>query len=122
MGSADGSGPAAGAPHVSELVEYELADGTRVLVEVEESGGGAVTRRGRRGLDEIVKADGTLEQALRRIGPMAAAAFDQLRSLANSPDEIDIEFGVKLHADFGAIIAKTGGEANFQISLRWRKG
>ena len=105
---------------MSELVEYELADGTRVLVEVEETHVGPVTRGGR-GLDEIVKADGTLEQALRRIGPVTVAAFDQLRQLANPPDEIDIEFGVKLHADLGAIIARTGGEANFQIALRWRR-
>ena len=107
---------------MSELVEYERADGTRVLVEVEEAHVGPVTRGGGgRGLDEIVKADGTLEQALRRIGPVTVAAFDQLRQLANPPDEIDIEFGVKLHANLGAIIARTGGEANFQIALRWRR-
>jgi hypothetical protein len=52
---------------------------------------------------------------------VTVAAFDQLRQLANPPDEIDIEFGVKLHADLGAIIARTGGEANFQIALRWRR-
>ena len=106
---------------MSELVEYELADGTRVLVEVEASSAGPVTRGGRRE-DELIKAQGTFEQALRRIGPMTAAAFDQLRQLADAPDEIDIEFGIKLHAEMGAIISKAGGEANFQISLRWRRG
>jgi hypothetical protein len=105
---------------VSELIEYELADGTRVVIEVEESRTGAVTRGGR-AQDLIMKADGTLEQALHRLGPVTAAAFAQLRDLANPPDEIDIEFGVKLSADFGAIIARTGGEANFRISLRWRR-
>jgi hypothetical protein len=105
---------------LTELVEYELADGTRVFVEVDEVSTGPVTRGG--GRDAIVKATGTLEDALRRIGPMTAAAFDQLRQLAEAPDEIDIEFGVKLHAEMGAIIAKSGGEANFQISLRWRRG
>ena len=113
--------PAAGAPFVSDLVEYELADGTRVLIEVEDRGSGVVTRGGR-AEDLVTKADGTLEHALRRIGPVTAAAFAQLRDVANPPDEIDIEFGVKLSADFGAIIARTGGEANFQISLRWRRG
>ena len=107
---------------MSELVEYELADGTRVLVEVEETRRGPVTRGAGRGLGEVVKADGTLEQALKRIGPVTAAAFEQLRQVADPPDEIDIEFGVKLTADLGAIIARTGGEANFQISLRWRRG
>lgn len=106
---------------MSELVEYELADGTRVLVEVEEARAGRPVTRGGSRLDEVVKADGTLEQALRRIGPVTVAAFDQLRQLADPPDEIDIAFGVKLHADLGAIIARTGGEANFQIALRWRR-
>ena len=105
---------------MSELVEYELDDGTRVLIEVEERDTGPVTRGGRGG-DLIKQADGTLQQALSRIGPVTAAAFAQLRDMAEPPDEIDIEFGVKLSADVGAIIARTGGEANFQISLRWRR-
>ena len=105
---------------MSELVEYELDDGTRVLIEVEERDTGPVTRGGRGG-DLVKRADGTLEQALRRIGPVTAAAFAQLRDMAEPPDEIDIEFGVKLSADVGAIIARTGGEANFKISLRWRR-
>ena len=107
---------------MSELVEYELQDGTRVLIEVEERGTGPVTRGGGRGGDLIKQADSTLEQALRRIGPTTAAAFAQLRDMAEPPDEIAIEFGVKLSADVGAIIARTGGEANFKISLRWQKG
>jgi hypothetical protein len=106
---------------LSELVEFELADGTRVLIEVDEVSTGPVTRGGRRE-DAIVKAGATFEQALHRIGPMTAAAFDQLRQLADAPDEIDIEFGIKLHAEMGAIISKAGGEANFQIALRWRRG
>jgi hypothetical protein len=62
-----------------------------------------------------------LEHALRRIGPVTAAAFEQLQQVTDPADEIDIEFGVKRHADLGAI-ARTGGEANFQISLRGRGG
>ena len=106
---------------MSELVEYELGDGSRILIEVEERSTGPVMRGGR-AQDLVTKADSTLEQALSKIGPVTAAAFAQLRNVAEPPDEIDIEFGVKLSADVGAIIARTGGEANFQISLRWRKG
>lgn len=105
---------------MSELVEYELADGSRVLIEVEQLRTGPVTRGGR-AEDVVTKAESTLEHALRRIGPVTAAAFAQLRDVAEPPDEIDIEFGVKLSADLGAIIARTGGEANFKISLRWRR-
>lgn len=112
---------AAAAFPLSELVEYELADGSRLLVEVDEASAGPVMRGGR-GEDLVTKAEGTLEQALHRIGPATAAAFEQLRQVANPPDEIEIEFGIKLSADLGAIVARTGGEANFQITLRWRHG
>src|SRR3954453_1817930 len=94
-----------------------LDDGRTVVIEVEELRSGVVTGDGR-AAGVLKHAYGTLEGALRRIGPVTAAAFAQLRNMAEPPDEIDIEFGVKLSADVGAIIARTGGEANFQISLR----
>jgi Trypsin-co-occurring domain 1 len=41
--------------------------------------------------------------------------------VADWPDEVNIEFAVKLSADANVIIARTGAEANFTISLRWTR-
>jgi len=47
--------------------------------------------------------------------------LQQLRSLAEPPDEVAVEFGVKMNAETGAIIAKASTEANFKINLTWKK-
>ena len=47
--------------------------------------------------------------------------LNRLTSLAEPPDELAIEFGVKLNAETGAVIAKAATEANFTINLKWTR-
>ena len=104
-----------------DLVEFTLADGSAVVVEAEELHPARVTRGGRQ--DGVVeKADRTFEAAIERVGPASAVLVERLRSLADQPEEIEVEFGVKLNAEAGAIIARTSGEANFRIAVRWKRG
>jgi hypothetical protein len=51
----------------------------------------------------------------------AEGILHQLRSLAQPPDEVAVEFGVKMNAQAGAIIAKASSEANFKINVTWKK-
>jgi hypothetical protein len=40
----------------------------------------------------------------------------------NEPDSIGVEFGIKLSGEMGVpMISKASGEANFKISLEWKK-
>jgi NTP-dependent ternary system trypsin peptidase co-occuring protein len=105
-----------------DLVEFSLADGSVVVVEAEELQPTRVTRGGRQDGGVVEKADRTFEAAVERVGPASAALVERLRSLADQPDEIEVEFGVKLNAEAGAIIARTSGEANFRIAVRWKRG
>jgi hypothetical protein len=43
-----------------------------------------------------------------------------LRSLADAPDEVQVEFGLDLHAEAGAFIAAASTGANFKVMLTWR--
>jgi len=36
-----------------------------------------------------------------------------------NPEEVKVEFGLKLEAEAGAVIAKTGVEGHFTVSLTW---
>jgi hypothetical protein len=103
-----------------DLIEFELEDGSSVLIETESVSTRPVTRGGR-ATELISKADETFEQALGRVGPTSAAIVERFRSMAHQPDEIEIEFGIKINAEVGAIIAKTSGEANFRIVVRWKR-
>jgi hypothetical protein len=80
--------------------------------------GGEVTR-GFRPASLTVEAGETFEASFSRIQPVAAAIVAKLREVADAPDQIEVEFGVQLSADAGAIVAKVSGEANFKVVLRW---
>ena len=56
---------------------------------------------------------------LGRLGPAMRGIVLQLRAAAEWPDEVEVEFAVKVSADSNVIIARAGGEANFRIALRW---
>jgi hypothetical protein len=47
--------------------------------------------------------------------------ISQLHALAGSPNEIEVEFAIKLTADARIAIARAGGEANanLRIALKW---
>lgn len=106
---------------MSSLLEFKTATGESLLVEVDEPSGGAVTRGGR-AADVVVEAGASLEQVLGRLGPAMRGIMTQIREAAERPDEVEVEFGVKLSADSNVIIARAGGEANFRIALKWVEG
>ena len=107
---------------MKRLVEFPLADGGSIHVEVEsamEPGGRAV-----RGMDtsEVAeRAADTLETALAKIRPAAEAIILRLRDLSQPPDVVAVEFGLKLSASAGAVIAAAATEANFKIDLTWKR-
>jgi hypothetical protein len=105
---------------MADAVKLELKDGSSILIETEYLTSGPVTRGG--GATELVsKADETFEQALGRMAPTSAAIVERFRGLAQQPDEIEIEFAVKINAKVGANIAETSGEANLGIAVYWKR-
>lgn len=107
---------------MKRLVEFPLADGTAILVEVDaaaDSGGKAV--RGAAAAEVAERACDTLEAALAKMRPAAEAIIGRLRDLSQPPDTIAVEFGLKLSASAGAVIAAAATEANFKIDLTWKR-
>ena len=106
---------------MKRYVEFPLQDGGSVLVEVEEAetAGGPV--RASRGTDLPEKAQLTFEQALARVRPAAEAIIGRLRDLDDPPDQVGVEFGIKLSGTAGAIIASAGVEANYKVTLTWKR-
>jgi hypothetical protein len=106
---------------VKRLVEFPLEGEGTILVEVDEpEPKGGVVQAGRPG-EIAVRASQTFEAALERIKPAAGAIIVKLRGLANPPDEVEVEFGLKLSAEAGAFIASAGTEANFTVKLTWER-
>jgi Trypsin-co-occurring domain 1 len=66
----------------------------------------------------VTQATESLQHALRKIEPGLRAVTGELRKLA--PDEVTVEFGLILAAETGAVLAKTGAEVHFTVTLGWK--
>lgn len=64
------------------------------------------------------KAQVTLEQALAKLKPSLQKIMHTLKEL--SPDETEVEFGLKIGGETGVIIAKGTAEVNFTIRMSWK--
>jgi hypothetical protein len=106
---------------MKHLVAFPMKNGSTIVVEVDEpESEGGVVRAARPG--EIVEtAKQTFDDALARIQPAAEAIIGRLRELAEPPDEAAVEFGIKMSASAGAIFAWGSGEANFTVTLTWKR-
>ena len=105
---------------MKRLVEFPLEDGTSLLVEVDEPEEDGLTKVSRHDPGVIERAQQTLEQSLDRVRPAAQYILEKLRALHDSPAEIEVQFGLKLNAVSGVILA-AGVEANYTVKLKWVK-
>jgi hypothetical protein len=90
-------------------------------VEVDETDVDSGAIRACRGSDAIQQAKGAFDDAIGMVKPATETIIAQFRTLSDPPDQASIEFGIKLNATAGAVIASTQVEANFQITLEWHR-
>jgi hypothetical protein len=108
---------------VKRLVEFPLEQGGSVVVEIDGPPDGPVMRGlGKDHSSLAERTDKTFEQATASVAPAARSLMKRLRSSEDPPDEIGINFGVQLSAQSGAFIASVAAEANFTVSMTWRRG
>lgn len=60
----------------------------------------------------------TLEEALANLKPSLSKVVHFLKEM--SPDETEVEFGLKVGGETGVIIAKGTVEANFSVRMSWK--
>ena len=107
-----------------ELAEFTFDDGSGTfLVEVDKIRSSSVERAALGDTEEMVaKAKESFEDALNKITPVASRAIHRIRRGLTTPaDEIELKFGIKLNTEVGAFIASVGGEANFEVTIKWQK-
>jgi hypothetical protein len=106
---------------MKRIVEFPMNNTEEVMfVEIEDDEKGELTEASLLG-DSIERASETLENSLKKIKPAAEAVIKNLKHLSVPPVEISVAFGLKLSADVGMIIAASGIEANYTVTVVWRK-
>lgn len=99
------------------LVEFTTDSGAHVVVAMDEREPGIqlVSRRD----GELAQAAHTFDGALQGIRSAAESALRVFRDGALKPDAVEIEFGVRLTAEAGAVIAKSTVEGHLVVKLSW---
>ncbi len=69
--------------------------------------------------DGVSGAADTLRGAVDRMRPAVSDIVDSLRSMPRRPDRITLEFGVKVTAEAGVIVARSTAEAHFTVGVEW---
>jgi hypothetical protein len=98
------------------LVEYPVAGGS-VFVEIAEEHVGPLPASP---LGEgIRKAQQSFLESLAGLEPIARTIRERIEGLA--ADQASVEFGVKLNAKTGVVLASAETEGHFKVTLTWKK-
>jgi hypothetical protein len=103
----------------TQLTRFTLEQGGSVVVEVDAPPGTGMDRVGRTA-DAVREAGATLEKALGDVQRAATETLAKFQSMARPPSEVQLSFGVKIDAQVGAVLAKTGAEGHFEVTLTWK--
>ncbi|MGW7721286.1 CU044_2847 family protein [Streptomyces chartreusis] len=118
---------------MGEYVEFAFDDGQSVLLEVmpsplqttadaEEPGSELLTPYARTpGRDRVSRATrGALRIALRPLVPVLESVRQTTNGLADQPDEVSVEIGVRITDDLRLGIVGVKGEASLLIKATWK--
>jgi len=101
----------------TDLVRYELSEGEYVLIELDSEAYGY--EQCAREADGVIKAGRTLESAFKQIAPTARAILTSVEDLRAS--EVDVEFGLKVAGEVGAVLARSSAEGHFSLRMTFRR-
>jgi hypothetical protein len=103
---------------MKNLLELKLDNGESVFVQVEET---ESLQRGNRGGDneENTQVERRFSQAISCLSPVGNALLNSLKDI-NTPDEINLEFGLTFNAKAGVVFTSVESEASFKVSITWK--
>lgn len=104
---------------MATFVEYELEDGTTILVETTAPQTSGITKASRDKVGNVIAQAGQkFEDAFASVKKSAVIVRHQLEDMR--ADEVEVTFGLKATGEFGNFaIGQVGGEANYTVKLKW---
>lgn len=101
------------------VVEVPVNGGGRLLVEASDLEDSDELYLASRPGAVIARARESLEESLDQLQPAVGAILQHLTAFA--PDELTVEFGLKVSAETGVVVAKGTGEVHFTVTLSWQR-
>lgn len=112
---------------MSKYIEFPLEGGGAILIESPDEPSKAPTGYAQAARGESLKemaeqAKQSFDASVENVRKSADLLVSKLRALSDPPDEMEVGFSLKASGELGNIaIGKAGAEANYTVTLRWRK-
>ncbi len=105
-----------------DYIETQTKDGIKIRIEVEsgKTGAGFGHQSSISG-GSSQAAKNAYNQTLDTIRACANGVVDTIQNLEALPSAASINFAIKIDAEAGPMIAKSGSEAHFTVSLNWKQ-
>ena len=72
--------------------------------------------------DMVLRVNDAFEKAANTISTCAKGIVSRFEKLDEfRPHEVEIEFGINMRAEMGAVIAKLTSEASYKVKLVWKE-
>lgn len=68
-----------------------------------------------------LKVPKSFEDAIAPLKSISNSLINNIKEIATSPDEVEIELGIKFSASAGIIITSIDSEAVLNLKLKWKK-
>ncbi|HEX2313263.1 MAG TPA: CU044_2847 family protein [Thermomonospora sp.] len=104
---------------MSYFLEVPLDDGEPMLVEITGQVDDVVPVG--RSRDVVGRLPETLRAGLDRAQAFAGEVLTRMRAYPEPPDVVAVEFGLKLTAKTGVVIAESTGEAHLKVVAQWHR-
>jgi hypothetical protein len=105
---------------MSTYIEYELSDGTTILVEAKDVEPRGLVRASLSGDNVIVKAGKKFGEALEGVQAQAKEFIAKLKP--TEADEVEVKFSLKSTGELGNFaVGSVGVEAAYEVTLTWKK-
>ena len=105
---------------MARLVQFDAGEGEFILIEVEDGQLEGIKPIAKKPNEMAAKAKQTFDEALKNLTPMIKGVKKRLDALSDPADEVEVKFSVKLTGEAGAVLTKVGGEATYEITLKWK--
>ncbi|WP_271254643.1 CU044_2847 family protein [Pseudanabaena sp. Chao 1811] len=69
----------------------------------------------------VEQSQRSVNAAMGTIRLMANRTIAMLDTMANKPSQVEVEFGIKLDAKAGALLASAGAEGSLKVKLVWNR-
>src|SRR3981081_6884 len=107
---------------MKQLLQLRANDGTDLYIEVNET---AIDNplRGSSNFEDrgvIENAQQSFDKALQPLKEISNSIITCIKNITNSPQEGEVELGLKFTAKAGIILTSLDSEAHLRVSLKWK--